>query len=60
MIDIFGAVGSFTRQCIRVWHLLKKPSSKEFKTISKVSAIGLGLIGLIGFVISTAMRFVPI
>ena len=29
----------------RVWHLLKRPSKKEWTTIAKVSAIGLGLIG---------------
>ncbi len=43
------------KQCGRVWQLLKKPSKKEFTTISKVSAIGLGLVGAIGFLISMAM-----
>ena len=40
---------SFMKQCVRVWKLLKKPSKKEFSTISKVSAIGLGLVGVVGF-----------
>ncbi len=40
----------------RVWRLMKRPSMEEFKTISKVSAIGLLLIGAIGFVISVAMK----
>ena len=48
---------SFLRKCARVWHILKKPSMTEFKTISKVSALGLLAIGLIGFLISTAMSF---
>ncbi len=47
---------SFTQQCIRVWHLLKKPQKEEFLTIAKVSAIGLGLIGVIGFVIAIVMK----
>lgn len=51
---------SFVSQCNRVWHLLKKPSKDEFTSIAKVSAIGLGLIGVIGFVISLAMKFVKI
>jgi len=42
-------------QYSRVWKLLKKPSMREFKTISKVSAVGLLVIGAIGFVISIAM-----
>jgi protein transport protein SEC61 subunit gamma-like protein len=45
---------SFT-QYKRVWRLLRKPSKEEFLTISKVSAIGLLVIGAIGFVIAMAM-----
>jgi protein transport protein SEC61 subunit gamma-like protein len=51
-------IKSFYSQCIRVWHLLKKPNISEFTTVAKVSAIGLGLIGLIGFIISVVMSFV--
>ena len=40
---------------VRVWHLLKKPTKKEWMTIAKVSAIGLGLIGVIGFIIALIM-----
>jgi len=39
----------------RVWRLLRKPNKQEFLTISKVSAIGLLVIGAIGFVIAMAM-----
>ena len=39
---------------------MKKPSKKEWMTIAKVSAIGLGLIGLIGFIISMIMGFIQI
>jgi protein translocase SEC61 complex gamma subunit len=42
-------------QYSRVWRLLKKPSMTEFKTISKVTAVGLLIIGALGFVISIAM-----
>jgi protein transport protein SEC61 subunit gamma-like protein len=48
---------SFTQQCVRVWKLLKKPDKQEFRTTAKVSAIGLGLIGLLGFLISLVMGF---
>jgi protein transport protein SEC61 subunit gamma and related proteins len=48
-------IKSFAKQSIRVWHLLKKPSGKEFSTISKVGAIGLALVGVIGFIISIIM-----
>ncbi len=51
-------ISSFTIQCVRVWHLLRKPSMAEWKTVSKVSAIGMGLIGLLGFLITIIMSFV--
>jgi protein transport protein SEC61 subunit gamma-like protein len=40
----------------RVWRLLKKPTPEEFKTVSKVSAIGILIIGAVGFAISVLMK----
>jgi len=51
---------SFTSQCLRVWKLLKKPSKTEFTTVAKVSALGLGLIGLVGFIISIIMGYLKL
>jgi len=51
-------LNSFFSQCVRVWHLLRKPTSEEFKAVAKISAIGLGLIGLLGFAITLIMNFV--
>lgn len=45
-------VKSFLLKCKRVWHVLKKPTKQEFEQVSKISAIGIGIIGLFGFVIS--------
>jgi len=47
---------SFLAQCLRVWHVLRKPDMHEFKSISKVSALGILIIGLLGFVISLIMN----
>jgi len=41
---------------LRVWHLLKKPTIEEFKTISKVSIIGLLVIGALGFAIAVLIK----
>jgi len=43
---------------LRVCRLLKKPTMEEFKTISKVSAIGLIIIGALGFAISLLVKSV--
>jgi protein transport protein SEC61 subunit gamma-like protein len=50
-------LNSFVKQCMRVWHLLKKPDNKEYWTVAKVSAIGLCLVGVIGFAISMLMGY---
>lgn len=41
----------FWKECIRVLRVTKKPDKTEFKTIVKVSGLGILLIGLIGFLI---------
>jgi protein transport protein SEC61 subunit gamma-like protein len=50
-------IKSFFNQSIRVWKLLKRPTSEEFKTVSKISAIGLCLVGLLGFLINLIMSY---
>ena len=48
---------TFYHKCVRVWKTLKKPSKKEFEMTAKVSAIGIVILGIIGFVISIIMGF---
>ena len=48
---------SFLAQCVRVWHVLRKPTMDEFKAISKISALGILAIGAIGFIISVILNF---
>jgi protein transport protein SEC61 subunit gamma-like protein len=49
-------VKSFLAKCVRVWHVLRKPNSREFKMVAKVSALGVLLIGLMGFIIAMIMN----
>lgn len=51
-------INSFYLQCKRVWHLLRKPTSEEFKTVAKVSALGILAIGLVGFVIADIIKVI--
>lgn len=46
---------SFLLKCRRVWQVLKKPSKKEFQLTAKVSAIGIAVLGLLGFLIALVM-----
>ena len=46
----------FIKKSKRVWHTLKKPTKKEFQQVSKISAIGIAILGLMGFIISLVMK----
>ena len=43
---------SFINESVRVLRITRKPNSLEFRTIVKVSGLGMILIGLIGFIIT--------
>ncbi|RMD65802.1 protein translocase SEC61 complex subunit gamma [Candidatus Pacearchaeota archaeon] len=55
-MEIMRKVKSFFVQSSRVWKLLRKPSAEEFKTVAKVSAIGILIVGAIGFIIADVAR----
>ncbi|MBS3070685.1 protein translocase SEC61 complex subunit gamma [Candidatus Pacearchaeota archaeon] len=48
---------SFYHQSVRVWHILKKPTRKEFLAVTKISAVGILVVGSVGFLISILMGF---
>jgi len=50
------AVGSFFLKCKRVWRALKKPGKQEYWMIAKISAIGILILGALGFVLSGIMK----
>ncbi|MBN1646310.1 protein translocase SEC61 complex subunit gamma [Candidatus Woesearchaeota archaeon] len=45
-------VKSFFIQSMRVLRVTKKPDSFEYKTITKVSGLGIAAIGIIGFILA--------
>ncbi|MBU0906780.1 MAG: protein translocase SEC61 complex subunit gamma [Nanoarchaeota archaeon] len=51
-------IKSFIVQSKRVWHVLRKPTGEEFKTVSKVSAIGILILGALGFLIADGIRLI--
>ena len=56
MKKIFSKLKTQFNKYLRVWRLLKKPTASELKLISKVTAIGLLVVGAIGFAISVLMK----
>ncbi len=55
---LWTKIKSFIVQSKRVWHVLKKPSADEFKSIAKISALGILAIGIIGFAISDLIKLI--
>tara|TARA_Y100000034_G_scaffold73952_1_gene88901 strand:- start:68 stop:244 length:177 start_codon:yes stop_codon:yes gene_type:complete len=55
-MEFWNQTKSFFFKCKRVWLILKKPTRKEFETITKVSAVGIAVLGLLGFLISIVMK----
>jgi len=41
----------FIKETGRVLRILKKPNKEEYKTVVKVTALGIALIGALGFII---------
>jgi len=49
-------IKNYGRKLLRVWRVLKRPGREEYWNVAKISAIGILLIGLIGFIISLLIR----
>ena len=47
---------SFLIQSKRVWHILRKPTNEEFKSISKISALGILAVGALGFLVADVIK----
>jgi protein transport protein SEC61 subunit gamma-like protein len=50
--SLMQKVKRFAIECLRVLRVTKKPSRMEFKTVVKVSGLGILVIGFIGFMIA--------
>jgi protein transport protein SEC61 subunit gamma-like protein len=57
-MEFVTKIKSFIIQSKRVWQVLKKPTAEEFKAVAKISAIGILLIGAVGFIVSDLMKFI--
>jgi len=55
-MKILESMKNFLGKCKRVWMVLKKPTRDEFLKVAKVSAVGILIIGVLGFLISIIMK----
>jgi len=55
-MKLWNKIKAFSIKSKRVWHTLRKPTRKEVEQIAKVSAIGILILGALGFLISIVMK----
>jgi len=53
-----GKFKDFLLQCWRVLRISRKPTGEEVKQVAKISALGIFIIGIIGFIITMAFILV--
>ncbi|WP_423792303.1 protein translocase SEC61 complex subunit gamma [Methanocaldococcus indicus] len=47
----------FIEECKRVWLVLKKPTKDEYIQVAKVTAFGITLLGVIGYIIHVPIQY---
>jgi len=55
-MELMGKLKAFYDKSKRVWLVLKKPNRKEFEMVAKVSAIGILILGVLGFLVSIIIK----
>lgn len=51
-------ITSFIKECVRVFKITKKPQSFEFKSVLKITGIGILIIGLMGFIVNISWQLI--
>ncbi len=54
--ELLSKIKSFGVKCKRVWFILRKPSKKEFVMVAKISALGVLVLGVLGFLVAIIMK----
>lgn len=59
-MSVNESINRFLKQCKRVLRVSKKPNREEFFNFAKVTALGIIIIGIIGFILSLISQLVGI
>lgn len=57
MNKMIESLKTFVIKSKRVWMTMKKPTMKEFELTSKISAVGIAILGVFGFLISIVISY---
>ena len=45
-------IAELIKRCIRIFYISRKPNTGEYSKVARITALGMFLFGLVGFVIS--------
>ena len=45
-------LADIVKRCIRILHISRKPTNKEYENVARVTALGIIVLGVIGLVLS--------
>lgn len=45
-------IAELVKRCIRIFYISRKPTPAEWSKVAKVTALGMFIFGLVGFIIS--------
>jgi protein transport protein SEC61 subunit gamma-like protein len=51
-------INELLKRCIRILYISRKPTPAEYSKVAKVTAAGMLLFGLVGFIISAISQYV--
>lgn len=51
-------IQELVKRCIRIIYISRKPTGGEFTKVAKITALGMFIFGLIGFLISIIFRLI--
>ncbi|MBD3210297.1 protein translocase SEC61 complex subunit gamma [Candidatus Micrarchaeota archaeon] len=54
----FLEIQELIKRCIRILYIARKPTGPEYSKVAKVTALGMFLFGLLGFVITMIFGFI--
>ena len=46
------------KRCRRILHISRKPTGAEYNKVARVTALGMLIFGLVGFIISVVFGFI--
>lgn len=55
---VFLDINELVKRCIRIIYISRKPTPAEYYKVAKVTAVGMLIFGLAGFIISAISNYV--